>query len=70
MHRCIILITTSFSSIVQQFIDASNFSCHLLLEVVSFGVLEHVFWVKITLIYKARRIEAYTYHKCLCRSEP
>lgn len=46
MHGSIVLIPSSFPSVFEQFIDACDLSCKLLVEMVGFGILKDVFRIE------------------------
>jgi hypothetical protein len=69
MHWCIIFVSSSFSSVLEQFINACDLSSKLIIEVVSLSILEDVLSVKELLINKAWSKIARTNNKNLGRCE-
>lgn len=67
MHGGVVLISSSFSPILKQFVNTGDLSSHLFPKVVGLSILEDEFSIEKLLIDEARSEEAGTNDEDFCR---
>lgn len=69
MHRSIVFVTSSLSSLLHDLVNACYISSQLLLEMVSLSVLENIFCIEELLIDKTRIQITRAHHENFSRSK-
>lgn len=67
--RCIVFVTTTFTTVLQQFVNVRNLPCHLLMVVVGLSVLEYKPGVKKFLVNVLRSQITTAHYEYFCRDE-